>query len=318
MAYTPRQISASQIRPGATIILRGQIEYARVRSLLGPADIEKLNRARTRSKSDLDVNKPITRLALHHAEVVPQDPSGKMTPEEYYVWERMFETPDKPELGRRWNIDNKGTVLPVLLKTVDGTARQITDDEIPASPTSLPTEPEKDQPVTVILNVYETKQVNKGVGIQAIIFNEEPRWYTGSSSVNNTALAALGITLSGPIVAHSGVVANEPDTAAPAQVAAPVAPAVPAVPAVPQAAPQNTVVDAASGLAMPAPVTQPVAPAPAAQIAALDPQALQALNPQALQILNAITQQQSGSAFTAPAAPAAPAEEATSSPWTID
>lgn len=312
MAHTPRQISASQIRPGATIILRGQIEYARIRSLLGPADIEKLNRARTRSKSDLDVNKPITRLALHHAEVVPQDPSGEMTPEEYYVWERMFETPDKPELGRRWNIDNKGTVLPVLLKTVDGTARQITDDEIPASPTSLPTEPEKDQPVTVILNVYETKQVNKGVGIQAIIFNEEPRWYNGSSSVNNSALAALGITLSGPIVAHSGVVANEPETAAPAQVAAPVAPVAPAVP---QAAPQNTVVDAASGLAMPAPVTQPVAPAPAAQIAALDPQALQALNPQALQILNAITQQQSGSAFTAPAAPA---EEAASSPWTID
>lgn len=305
MAHTPRQISASQIRPGATIILRGQIEYARVRSLLGPADIEKLNRARTKSEP-LDVNKPITRLALHHAEVVPQDPSGKMTPEEYYVWERMFETPDKPELGRRWNIDNKGTVLPVLLKTVDGTARQIADDEIPASPTSLPTEPERDQLVTVVLNVYDTKRVNKGIGIQAIIFNEEPRWYTGSSSVNNTALAALGITLSGPIVAHSGVVANEPETA------------VPAVPAVPQAAPQNTVVDAASGLAMPAPVTQPVAPAPAAQIAALDPQALQALNPQALQILNAITQQQSDSAFTTPAAPTAPAEEAASSPWTID
>lgn len=317
MAYTPRQISASQIRPGATIILRGQIEYARVRSLLGPADIEKLNRARTKSEP-LDVNKPITRLALHHAEVVPQAPDGQMTPEEYYVWERMFETPDKPELGRRWSIDNKGTVLPVLLKAVDGTARQITDDEIPASPTSLPTEPERDQLVTVVLNVYDTKRVNKGIGIQAIIFNEEPRWYTGSSSVNNTALAALGITLSGPIVAHSGVVANEPETAAPAQVAAPVAPVAPAVPAVPQAAPQNTVVDAASGLAMPAPVTQPVAPAPAAQIAALDPQALQALNPQALQILNAITQQQSGSAFTAPAAPAAPTEEAASSPWTID
>ena len=314
MAHTPRQISASQIRPGATIILRGQIEYARVRSLLGPADIEKLNRARTKSEP-LDVNKPITRLALHHAEVVPQAPDGQMTPEEYYVWERMFETPDKPELGRRWSIDNKGTVLPVLLKAVDGTARQITDDEIPASPTSLPTEPERDQLVTVVLNVYDTKRVNKGIGIQAIIFNEEPRWYTGSSSVKNTALAALGITLSGPIVAHSGVVANEPETAAPAPAAAPVAPAVPAVPAVPQAAPQNTVVDAASGLAMPAPVTQPVAPAPAAQIAALDPQALQALNPQALQILNAITQQQSGSAFTTPAAPT---EEAASSPWTID
>lgn len=322
MAYTPRQISAHQIRPGSTIIVRGQIEYARVRSLLGPADIDKLNRARIKSQP-LDRNKPITRLALHHAEVVPQDPtSGQMTPEEYYIWERMFESADKPELGRRWNLDNKGTILPVLLETVDGQTRQITDAEIPASTMSIPTEPDKDQLVTVILNVYETKQVNKGVGIQAIIFNEKPRWYTGGSSVNNTALAALGITLSGPIVAQNGAVATETESAAPAAapvVAAPVAPAVPAVPAVPQAAPQNTVVDAASGLAMPAPVTQAVAPAaPAAQIAALDPQALQALNPQALQILNAITQQQSGSAFTAPAAPAAPAEEAASSPWSID
>lgn len=306
-----RQISASQIRPGATIIIRGQIEYARVRSLLGPADIEKLNRARTKSEP-LDVNKPITRLALHHAEVVAQDPS-QMTPEEYYVWERMFETPGKPELGRRWSIDNKGTVLPVLLKTVDGTARQITDDEIPSSSMSLPTEPERDQLVTVVLNVYDTKRVNKGIGLQAIIFNEEPRWYTGGSSVNNNALAALGITLSGPIVAHSGVVANETESAAPAAapvVAAPVAPAVPAVPAIPQAAPQNTVVDAASGLAMPAPVTQAVPPA---QVTAIDPQALQNLNPEALQILQAITQQQSGSAFTAPAAPAA-----SDSPWSID
>ena len=318
-----RQISAHQIRPGSTIIVRGQIEYARVRSLLGPADIDKLNRARTKSQP-LDRNKPITRLALHHAEVVPQDPDGQMTPEEYYVWERMFDTPDKPELGRRWNIDNKGTILPVLLETVDGQTRQITDEEIPASTMSIPTEPEKDQLVTVILNVYETKQVNKGVGIQAIIFNEKPRWYTGGSSVNNTALAALGITLSGPIVAQNGAVATETESVAPAVApvaaapVAPTAPAVPAVPAVPQAAPQNTVVDAASGLAMPAPVTQPVAPAPAAQIAALDPQALQALNPQALQILNAIAQQQSGSAFTAPATPAAPAEEAASSPWSID
>lgn len=314
MAHTPRQISASQIRPGATIILRGQIEYARVRSLLGPADIEKLNRARIKSEP-LDVNKPITRLALHHAEVVPQAPDGQMTPEEYYVWERMFDTPDKPELGRRWSIDNKGTVLPVLLKTVDGTARQITDDEIPSSSMSLPTEPERDQLVTVVLNVYDTKRVNKGIGLQAIIFNEEPRWYTGGSSVNNNALAALGITLSGPIVAHSGVVANETESAAPAAAPVIAAPVAPAVPAVPQAAPQNTVVDAASGLAMPAPVTQAVAPAAPAQVAALDPQALQALNPQALQILNAIAQQQSGSAFTAPAASEAPA---TDSPWSIE
>ena len=326
------QISASQIRPGANIIIKGQIEYARVRSLMGPEDIDKLNQARTRSKYKLDRNKPLTRLSLYNAEVVPQSPDRKLTIEEYYVYERMFQTQDKPELGSRWNIDNKGNRLPALLKVVDGQARQIMDNEIPPSSMSIPTEPAKDQLVTVILNVYPSDGGNNGIGIQAIIFNDEPQWFSGGNSVNTGALAALGITLSGPIVNQTGTIAVETpsqptEVAAPAapiqapvaapvasaQVAAPVvAPAAPAVPVVQQAAPQNTVVDAASGLAMPAPVTQAVAPvAPAAP------------NPQAAQILNAVQQQapvqaDPASAFgvTPEAQPVAP-EASVDSPWAI-
>ena len=326
------QISASQIRPGAHIIIKGQIEYARVRSLMGPEDIDKLNQARTRSKYKLDRNKPLTRLSLYNAEVVPQSPDRKLTIEEYYVYERMFQTQDKPELGSRWNIDNKGNRLPALLKVVDGQARQIMDNEIPPSSMSIPTEPAKDQLVTVILNVYPSDGGNNGIGIQAIIFNDEPQWFSGGNSVNTGALAALGITLSGPIVNQTGTIAVETpsqptEVAAPAapiqapvaapvasaQVAAPVvAPAAPAVPVVQQAAPQNTVVDAASGLAMPAPVTQAVAPvAPAAP------------NPQAAQILNAVQQQapvqaDPASAFgvTPEAQPVAP-EASVDSPWAI-
>lgn len=332
------QISASQIRPGANIIIRGQIEYIRVRSLMGPEDIDKLNNARTKSRYKLDRNKPLTRLSLYNAEVVPQSPDGRMTPEEFYVYERMFQTQDKPELGNRWNIDNKGNRLPALLKVVDGQARQIMDDEIPASSMSIPTEPAKDQIVTVILNVYPSDGGNNGIGIQAIIFNDEPQWFSGGNSVNTGALAALGITLSGPIVNQTGTIATEttaqptevaapvapvapvaaapvqaPVSApvAPAQVAAPVvAPAVPTVPAVQQAAPQNTIVDAASGLAMPAPVTQAVAPA------------APVVNPAAAQILGAVNQQQApvqaGSAFgtTPEAQPAQPTP--VDSPWSID
>ena len=64
------QISASQIRPGSTIILRGKIEYARVRSLMGPEDIDKLNETRRANRKPgapfypLDRNKPLTRLSL--------------------------------------------------------------------------------------------------------------------------------------------------------------------------------------------------------------------------------------------------------------
>lgn len=342
------QISASQIRPGANIIIKGQIEYVRVRSLMGPEDIDKLNQARTRSKYKLDRNKPLTRLSLYNAEVVPQSPDRKLTIEEYYVYERMFQTQDKPELGNRWNIDNKGNRLPALLKVVDGQARQIMDDEVPPSSMSIPTEPAKDQIVTVILNVYPSDGGNNGIGIQAIIFNDEPQWFSGGNSVNTGTLAALGITLSGPIVNQTGTIAVETpaqqtEVATPAAPVAPVAaapvaapvqqvaaapvqaPVAPAVPVVQQAAPQNTVVDATSGLAMPAPVTQAVAPvAPAVPV--VPAVAPTTPNPQAAQLLNAVAQQQApvqadpASAFgvTPEAQPQPVAPEASvDSPWAI-
>jgi len=346
------QITASQIRPGSTIILRGKIEYARVRSLMGPEDIDKLNETRRANRKPgapfypLDRNKPLTRLSLSNVEVVFKSPDGKPDLEEYYVYERLFQTPDKPELGNRWSIDNKGNRLPVLLKVVDGKAVQITDNEIPASTMSMPTEPARDQLVTVVLNVYSSgMNANNGIGLQTIIFDGEPEWFTGgNSAVNNNALAALGITLSGPIVAQEGVVMNEPAQQVAAPVAAPVAPAVaqpiapaapaiapvaPAVPAVapatpnPQAAPQNTVVDATSGLAMPAPVTQAVAPVAAPAVPAVAPATP---NPQAAQLLNAVAQQQApvqadpASAFgvTPEAQPQPVAPEASvDSPWAI-
>lgn len=332
------QISASQIRPGSTIILRGKIEYARVRSLMGPEDIDKLNETRRAKRKPgapfypLDRNKPLTRLSLSNVEVVFKSPDGKPDLEEYYVYERLFQTPDKPELGNRWSIDNKGNRLPVLLKVVNGEAVQITDNEIPASTMSMPTEPARDQLVTVVLNVYSSgMNANNGIGLQTIIFDGEPEWFTGgNSAVNNNALAALGITLSGPIVAQEGVVVNEPAQQVAAPVAAPVAPAVaqpvapaaPAVPVVQQAAPQNTVVDATSGLAMPAPVTQAVAPVAAPAVPAVAPATP---NPQAAQILNAVQQQtpvqaDPASAFgmTPEAQPQPVAPEASvDSPWAI-
>lgn len=339
------QISASQIRPGSTIILRGKIEYAHVRSLMGPEKIDKLNETRRANRKPgapfypLDRNKPLTRLSLSNVEVVFKSPDGKPDLEEYYVYERLFQTPEKPELGNRWSIDNKGNRLPVLLKVIDGKAVQITDNEIPAPTMSMPTEPAPDQLVTVVLNVYSSgMNANNGIGLQTIIFDGEPEWFTGgNSAVNTNALAALGITLSGPIVAQEGVVMNEPaqQVAAPAApiapvaapaVAAPVSTVVPPIPTVQQAAPQNTVVDATSGLAMPAPVTQAVAPVAAPAVLPVAPVAPAAPNPQAAQLLNAVVQQQApvqadpASAFgVTPEAQPQPVTPETSvdSPWAI-
>jgi len=90
-----------------------------------------------------------------------------------------------------------------------------------------------------------------------------------------------------------------------------------------QAAPQNTVVDATSGLAMPAPVTQAVAPVAAPAVSAVAPATP---NPQAAQLPNAVAQQQTpvqadpASAFgvTPEAQPQPVAPEASvDSPWAI-
>lgn len=307
-----RQISASQIRPGTTIIVQGTITYARIRSLLGPEDIDKVNDVRRNSRFKLDRNKPITRLALHNAAVVPANPN-QMSPEEFFVHERMYESSVHPELGRQWSIDNKSTMLPGLFRLIDGQATQITDDQIPASQNALPTEPARDQQVTVILNVYASNTGNNGVGIAAVIFPNEPQWFTGAMNTNidTEALAARGIVFNGPITTQMGTVVNEP--AAPAPAPAPAAPAATPQFQAPQTAPQSTVVDQTSGLTMPAPVTQAVA---------------QPVNPVANQVMNAINQQAQGSAFgSTPAATPAPTGTPTApapapavgadSPWAI-
>ena len=119
------QIQAHQLTPGSTVIVKGLIGFSRLRSLMGPPEIIKMNQARTRSMYKLDPNKPITRLNLHHAEVVYADPA-KPTIEEMFVNERMYTSSQRPERGVQYSIDNKGSVLPILGETqADGRVVQL-------------------------------------------------------------------------------------------------------------------------------------------------------------------------------------------------
>lgn len=251
------QIQAHQLTPGSTVIVKGLIGFSRLRSLMGPQEIIKMNQARTRSMYKLDPNKPITRLNLHHAEVVYADPANP-TIEEMFVNERMYTSSQRPERGVQYSIDNKGSVLPILGETqADGRVVQLKPENgnVPADSNGRPAELANDQEVQVVLNVYATSQ-NPGVGIQMVVTTGPAKWFSFGIG-NQDYLAQRGIVFAQPPVAEQAQVQGPPQngTAQGYQAAQPGYDA-------------STVVDPATGLAMPAPVTQAAtAPPPAVQAA---------------------------------------------------
>lgn len=251
------QIQASQLTPGSTVIVKGLIGFSRLRSLMGPQEIIKMNQARTRSMYKLDPNKPITRLNLHHAEVVYADPANP-TIEEMFVNERMYTSSQRPERGVQYSIDNKGSVLPILGETqADGRVVQLKPENgnVPADSNGRPAELANDQEVQVVLNVYATSQ-NPGVGIQMVVTTGPAKWFSFGIG-NQDYLAQRGIVFAQPPVAEQAQVQGQSQNGA--------------TPGYQAAQPEydaSTVVDPTTGLAMPAPVTQAAtAPPPAVQAA---------------------------------------------------
>lgn len=301
------QIQASQLTPGSTVIVKGLIGFSRLRSLMGPQEIIKMNQARTRSMYKLDPNKPITRLNLHHAEVVYADPANP-TIEEMFVNERMYTSSQRPERGVQYSIDNKGSVLPILGETqADGRVVQLKPENgnVPADSNGRPAELANDQEVQVVLNVYATSQ-NPGVGIQMVVTTGPAKWFSFGIG-NQDYLAQRGIVFAQPPVAEQAQVQNQPQpqngTVQGYQAAQPGYDA-------------STVVDPATGLAMPAPVTQAAtAPPPAVQAAMAQFAQPQPAPAQAAQVPIAPTQAQApapqaasgGSAFGGGAVQSQPA-----------
>lgn len=80
------QITASQIRPGSTIILRGKIEYARVRSLMGPEDIDKLNETRRANRKPVHRSTRWTATSRSRGSRYPTLKSSSRAPMASLIW----------------------------------------------------------------------------------------------------------------------------------------------------------------------------------------------------------------------------------------
>ena len=278
-------ISATQLREGQIILVRGKTAFSRLaRVIEGEALTKRVAEAKARGQL-YPTSVPHTTISLSDAQVVYADPSAP-TPEELYTSEKTYDIKKGENAGKKgFSVDNRGNFLPVILEQDPdnpGEHRQLV----------LPQDLAVGLDVTLVLNVFASGDyANKGLGIQYVILNEPVRYY--ASGVDRSELAARGLIINGEIrpigkdestaaQAPADSVVNADGVALPGQLSAPQAPVAPAAPVVPQPAQP-----------VQAPVQGQPSPEQAAHIAQLQQQLAEAQAAQA--------GQGGASAFTQPA-----------------
>ncbi|ROR76023.1 hypothetical protein SAMN06295974_3831 [Plantibacter flavus] len=240
-------IPAERLREGQQVLVRGNISFSRLASLVeGEALARSIEQAKSRG-SLYPTKVPHTTINIVNARVVPGDPTNP-TLEEQFVNEKIFpvkkgENAGKPGFG----LDSKSTYLPTILEPDpehEGQYRQVVLERDLASGLD----------VTIVINIFKNGDFEKrGLGLQQVVLHEELRYF--ASGVSAAQLAARGIVVHGDVKPVTGVAAGPVAGAAAPQAA---------VAAAPVEYPANTVADP-RGYAAPMPGAQGTFPAPAAQ-----------------------------------------------------
>ena len=260
------QVSANQLTPGTTVVIRGQLTFSRLAKLVEGAELARADAQRVQNGMQA-IGVPHTSVNLAHAEVVYADPANP-TAEEIFVNERRFISRKHPDNGQSYSIDNKSTKLPIV-----GTrnARNEVEQVILESDLAAGLQ------VTLVLRVYKPKNYsNCGLSLDLVVVEEPIRYY--NPGVDQNELAARGIIFAAPPKQISGAESpaaqsagavsqqaytnglppnTDPNTGLPAPAPASVA-AVPATPPVMQQAPAAQPVQQLPVVQQPAPVAAPV------------------------------------------------------------
>lgn len=192
-------ISASDLREGQQILVRGEIAFSRLAApIQGKALEDSIKREEAANavrvaqggKRAYPTKVPHTRVNIVNAEVIPATP-GALTTEEQYIDERLYLVGSGANAGKKAHSTiNKGTKLPpVFEKQADGTyARKTLERDLATG-----------VKVILVLNVFKPKSDeydNRGVGLAQVLVEEPFRYYSGAG-VNTETLAARGIIITG-------------------------------------------------------------------------------------------------------------------------
>lgn len=173
-----RTVDLQSLPVGAVYAITGTVSYSRVASMIEGEELRKVNE-RNLARGQRSVNRPYTTITLNNAHAIQRDLNQKRL-EEVYAEESLFVSNAKDAQGMRFTAVNKGKSLPwiAVRDPETGNIKQIQPEG----------ELDKDLRVTVIMNVYQGK-MNKGSGMNGIIIEETPRYYTANR--NDAGLADL-------------------------------------------------------------------------------------------------------------------------------
>jgi hypothetical protein len=195
-------ISNNQLRPDATIWVRGHLTYSRVTKQIAGAELQ-ADIQRKRQNNRIPIEKPYTTATICDAQVLFQNPQAP-TIEEKFIEERLYTSTKNP--GYNYTAVNKGNKLPYIGYLEGNQFRQIAPEG----------ELDNGLDVTLIIRVFKGNPQN-GTTLDAIILNEPVRYYSSSG----LGLAERGIVLvsvpgyDNSAAAHAGdntVAAPEADT----------------------------------------------------------------------------------------------------------
>lgn len=166
-----RTVDLQSLPAGAVYAVTGTVSYSRVASMIEGEELRKVNE-RNLARGQRSVDRPYTTITLNNARAIQRDPNYKR-PEEIYAEESLFSSNAKDAQGLRFTAVNKGRSLPwiAVRDPETGNIKQIQPEG----------ELDKDLKVTVIMGVYQGK-MNKGSGMNGIIIEETPRYYTANRS----------------------------------------------------------------------------------------------------------------------------------------
>ena len=203
-----RTINTNQLTPGSTMLIRGKLTFSRVARQVEGEELAR-DQQRKAARGMQPIDRPYTTASICNASVIVKDPA-RMTPEEIYANESLYQSTSPNVDGNCYTGYNKGRNLPWIGQLNGNQVQQIAPEGELASGLD----------VTLVIRVFDAKP-NRGVTLDGIIVNEPVRWFTGGVG---TGLAAHGLTFN-PMAAP----VPAPAAAAPVAPVAPVAPAAPAV-----------------------------------------------------------------------------------------
>lgn len=218
MAHT---IDSARLTPGTFVNVRGKVDFARLTRFLTPEEAAaELKRRQIRNPLYPNMpDKPFTTITITDPQIVPSQPNGVLTLEEQYVQESFYKSGKDGKY--RYALENKSQNFPRFYQVKINENGSIDNRHVIEIPAQA--EPAKGLDIVLVLRVYKPKAYPKcGIGLDAIIAQEEMRFYQANSAV--TSLAQMGYSIDKELSAEERDEAHKQAAKAPISVETPTEP----------------------------------------------------------------------------------------------